>query len=112
MIKVSIYKNVDNLITGFSLSGHADYSQYGSDIVCAAVSVLVINTINSIENFTSAKFQLKQDEKKGIIELHMVLPISSNASLLLNSMVLGLHGIEKEYMDKYIRLTQVKSDNC
>ena len=52
MIQVTIYKNADNLITGYKLSGHADYSEYGSDIVCAAVSALVINTINSIENFT------------------------------------------------------------
>jgi uncharacterized protein YsxB (DUF464 family) len=109
MIKIIVYKDLDNLITGFSLSGHADYSEYGSDIVCAAVSALVINTINSIENFTSDQFHLKQDEKKGIIELHMILPVSSNASLLLNSLILGLHGIEQEYSGQYIMITQVKS---
>ena len=64
MINVSIYKNADNLITGFKLSGHAQYSEYGTDIVCAAVSALVINTINSIEQFTSDKFSLKQDENE------------------------------------------------
>ncbi|MBE5967784.1 MAG: ribosomal-processing cysteine protease Prp [Lachnospiraceae bacterium] len=109
MIKVSIYKNADNLITGVSLSGHADYSEYGSDVVCAAVSALVINTINSIENFTSDKFRLEQDEKKGFIEFHVVSPISNYASLLLNSLVLGLQGIEEEYTDKYIRITSAKS---
>ncbi|HBI73505.1 MAG TPA: ribosomal-processing cysteine protease Prp [Lachnospiraceae bacterium] len=109
MIKVSIYKNADNLITGFSLSGHADYSEYGSDVVCAAVSALVINTINSIENFTSDKFRLEQDEKKGFIEFHVVSPISKQANLLLNSLVLGLQGIEEEYTDKYIRIASVQS---
>lgn len=78
MINISIYKNADNLITGFQMSGHAGYADYGNDIVCAAVSALVINTINSIENFTSDKFQLEQNEKKGIMEFHVVSPISSN----------------------------------
>lgn len=109
MINVSIYKNADNLITGFRLSGHADYSEYGSDVVCAAVSALVINTINSIENFTSDKFRLEQDEKKGIMDFHVVSPMSSNANLLLSSLALGLQGITDEYSDKYIRLNQEKS---
>ncbi|HHU73728.1 MAG TPA: ribosomal-processing cysteine protease Prp [Clostridiales bacterium] len=109
MIQVTIYKNADNLITGYKLSGHADYSEYGSDIVCAAVSALVINTINSIENFTSDRFHLEQDEKKGYIEFHVISPISNNTNLLLNSLALGLGGIEKQYTQKYIKLTQVKS---
>ncbi|MDF2541666.1 MAG: hypothetical protein K0S47_1384 [Herbinix sp.] len=111
MIKVAIYKNAENMITGFSLSGHADYAEYGSDVVCAAVSALVINTINSIENFTSDKFRLEQDEKKGYIEFQVVSDLSSNASLLLNSLALGLHGIQEEYSEKYIRLSQEKHNN-
>jgi len=107
MIKVSIYKNAENLITGFSLSGHADYSEYGSDIVCAAVSALVINTINSVEQFTSDRFRLEQDENKGFIEFHVISTMSNNTNLLLSSLVLGLHGIEEEYTNKYIRLIQI-----
>ena len=106
MINVSIYKNAENLVTGFKLSGHADYSEYGSDIVCAAVSALVINTINSIENFTSDRFRLDQDEKKGFIEFHVISPLSNNSNLLLGSLVLGLSGIVEEYTEKYIKLTQ------
>jgi len=109
MIKVSIYKNAENLITGFTVSGHADYSEYGSDVVCAAVSVLVINTINSIENFSSDRFHVEQDEKKGFIEFHVISPISNNSNLLLSSLALGLQGIEDEYSKKYIKLIQVKS---
>ncbi len=108
MINVSIYKNAENLITGFRLAGHADYSEYGSDIVCSAVSALVINTINSIENFTSDRFSLEQDEKGGYIEFHLLSSMSNNSNLLLSSLVLGLQGIEEEYSNKYIKLTQVK----
>ncbi|HWT74230.1 MAG TPA: ribosomal-processing cysteine protease Prp [Mobilitalea sp.] len=109
MINVSIYKNAENLITGFKMSGHANYSKRGKDVVCAAVSALVINTINSIENFTSDQFHLDEDEKKGIMEFHVVSPISSNSNLLLSSLALGLQGIVEVYSEKYIMLTQVKS---
>ncbi|MGB4661371.1 MAG: ribosomal-processing cysteine protease Prp [Mobilitalea sp.] len=108
MINVSVYKNAEKLITGFKLSGHADFAEYGSDIVCAAVSALVINTINSIENFTSDKFTLNQDEENGIIEFHVISSMSNNSNLLLSSLGLGLKGIEDQYTKKYIHLTQIK----
>ncbi len=109
MIKVSLYKDADNLITGFKLSGHADYAEHGSDIVCAAVSTLVLNTINSIENFTSDRFTLDQDEKKGFIEFHVISELSANSNLLLASLALGLQGIADEYSGQYIKLMQAKS---
>ncbi len=109
MVDVSIYKNAENLVTGIKLSGHAGFSEHGSDIVCAAVSALVINAINSIEQFTSDQFTIEQDEKTGLIEFHVTSELSNNANLLLSSLVLGLHGVEEEYGKKYIRLRQVKS---
>ena len=109
MINVSIYKNAENLITGFRIAGHADFSEYGSDVFCSAVSAVVINTINSIENFTSDRFSLDEDEKDGYIEFHLVSSMSNNSNLLLSSLALGLQGIEEEYTRKYIKLTQVKA---
>ena len=44
------------------MSGHAGYDDIGKDIVCAAVSVLVINTLNSIERFTDDKTSCVSDE--------------------------------------------------
>ncbi len=108
MIKIAIYKNAEHLITGFQVSGHSGYAEAGSDIVCSAVSALVINTINSIQQFTSDQFRLEQDEKTGYIEFHVVSPISNNSNLLLSSLALGLQGISEEYSE-YIKLSQVKS---
>lgn len=109
MIKVTVFRNADNMITGFKILGHADYAEKGSDIVCAAVSTLVINTINSIERFTSDTFNLSQDEDKGFIEFHMVSPVSSYGELLLNSLAFGLQGIEKEYAGRYIKISYKKN---
>ena len=56
MINVIVYKDGKGLIEGFSLKGHAGYAEHGSDIVCSAVSMLTINTLNSISEFTSDAF--------------------------------------------------------
>ena len=105
MINISIYKNADGVYTGFRSSGHADFADKGQDIVCAAVSVLVINTINSIEALTSDKFDLNMDEEKGFIEFRILTQISNESILLLRSFILGIQGIVKDYGQDYIRLT-------
>ena len=46
MIKVTVYKTVNHDYAGLDVLGHAGYSEAGSDVVCAAVSVLGINTLN------------------------------------------------------------------
>ena len=88
MIKVTVYKTRRHDYVGFDVSGHAGYAEAGSDIVCAAVSALVITAINSIERFT-------KDETSCV---------SHDAGLLLDSMILGLEEIEdssehEEYID-------------
>ena len=72
MIKVTVYKTVNHDYAGLDVLGHAGYSEAGSDVVCAAVSVLVINTLNSIERFTSDKISLVSDEETGMIEFRFI----------------------------------------
>lgn len=104
MIKISIYKNAEGKINGFRCSGHAGFAESGHDVICAAVSALVINTVNSIEHFTSDTFDYKENEKKGHIDFKIVSSLSNESSLLLNSLVLGLQGIQDDYGQKYIKL--------
>ena len=102
MIKVSIYKSSDGICNGFEMDGHAGYAEHGHDIVCAAVSALVINTINSIEQFTKDRFDYQEDEESGHIEFRIISKVSSESTLLLNSLFLGLQGIKDDYDSKYI----------
>ena len=103
MIRIAIYKNSQGIYRGFKLLGHAGYSAYGSDIVCSAVSVLVLNTINSIDTFTKDSMKVKQDEKEGMIEVRFTADVSDDTRLLMDAMVLGLKTIRNEYK-KYILL--------
>ena len=94
MIKVTIYKTDRHEYAGFDISGHAEYSESGNDIVCAAVSAIVINTINSVDQFTEDKTSSVSDEESGKIEFRFGQIPSHDATLLLDSMVLGLEQIE------------------
>lgn len=103
MIKI-ILTVKDNKIIGFELSGHALYDEYGKDIVCAGISALAINTINSIEAFTDDKFDYTVDEASGTLKLHFISNISKESELLLNALKLGILGIKQQYGNGYIEL--------
>ena len=94
MIRVTIYKTDGHKYAGFDISGHAGYDESGNDVVCAAVSAIVINTINSIERFTDDETSCVSDEESGTIEFRFGKIPSHDASLLLDSMILGLEEIE------------------
>jgi len=105
MIKITIYKNQNDLYTGFDSIGHAGYAEHGEDIICAGVSALVINTINSILTFTDDSFDTTTEEDSGMITFHSKgNKISKDSNLLIKSLVLGLQGIQNNYGNEYIML--------
>ena len=106
MIHVVIYQNEKEECTGFHTEGHAEYSDPGQDIVCAAASVLIINTMNAIELYTEDAFSVFSDEETGMISWHLEGNPSKEAGLLLNTMILGLKGrADDENYEEYIDLT-------
>ena len=48
MIVAKIYRDKDNYIKKYTIEGHANYDDYGRDIVCAAISVLSQTTLLSL----------------------------------------------------------------
>ena len=106
MIQISIYRNEKEECVGFKAEGHAGFSKSGQDIVCAAVSVLMINTINAIEAFAGDKLSVTSDDESGLIECHLTEKLSKEAALLLKAMILGLEDMaaDEDYA-KYINVT-------
>jgi uncharacterized protein YsxB (DUF464 family) len=102
MIKVTIVTNPDGEYKGFQITGHADYAEYGKDIVCAAVSCLALNTINSIEALTDDG--TCGAEEDGLLKFKFTSGCSEQAELLMDSFVLGLTSIEEEYGSDYMKL--------
>ncbi len=104
MTKVTIYKNENKECVGFKVFDHAGYGEEGSDIVCAAISVLTINTMNAIEQFTDVYFTQDVDEEECTIEF-MIHKSTKDTTLLLETMVLGLQTLEdNEEYTEYIDL--------
>ena len=103
MIKVTIRKESSGIPTYVSVSGHAGYSEKGTDIVCAAVSALTINTVNSLERFTTSDFT-ECGEKNGTITIRLLNIEDPGCRVLIQSLVSGLLDIQKEYGNKYVTL--------
>ena len=101
MTSITVIKE-NNRIVAFTCNGHAGYARASKDIVCSAISILVINTINSIETLTDTVPIVETDEKDGYIHCSFKDDISNDAALLLDSMLLGLSQIQEQYGTKYI----------
>jgi len=95
MIRFTFFKNKAGALIGFQCTNH------GRDIVCAAVSALTMNTINSIEMFSDSKFSVDFNEDGGFMEFILDSDlIEPAAALLLDSLDLGICSIAAEYEEE------------
>ncbi|MDO5027306.1 MAG: ribosomal-processing cysteine protease Prp [Tissierellia bacterium] len=103
MIKVTL-KTREKKLLGFQVTGHAGYDDYGKDIVCAAVSVLTFNAINSLEEIIKLKKEIKYTIKDNFIELD-IYPEKfheqnmHDTQLILRSFEMGVISILREYQE-------------
>ena len=95
MINVTIYRDKDGRYKGFVSRGHADYADEGLDIVCSAVSVLVIGTANSIEKLTDDRI-VSDDSQDGLIKVDFPDGLDHDGDLL-KAMQMNLQSIEESY---------------
>lgn len=93
MIKVKINYE-DNFIKSFKVTGHANYDDYGKDIVCASVSSIVITSINMALKLD--EFSVKVADKSGLIETD-VLKRDDVINKVFINMVDMLKELEKDY---------------
>ncbi len=101
MTSITVIKEEGRIIA-FTCNGHAGYAKESEDIVCAAISMLVINTINSIEALTDTTPIIETEQESGYIHCSFEEDITKDAALLLDSMILGLSQIKEQYGSKYI----------
>ena len=112
MTTVIIYYNSNKEYTGFTCMGHAGYAKkslFGNkpDILCAAISTLTINTINSLEKLADEADNMKisTNEATGFLKCDFLNPITKpDSKILLDAMVLGLTELSKEYGSMYLQV--------
>ena len=79
---------------GILMKGHAGHHKEGRDIVCAAVSALTCNLINSLENLTEVKIRAETHEGFTKIKWENM---TETGKLLVDSWFLGITAVNQEY---------------
>ena len=103
MINIIFYKRKRNRsLKGINVSGHAEYDEPGRDIICAAVSTLTINLINSIEQLTDTKWKFAVDD--GFIDMSFPSEIDDDCMILVESYFLGIESIIEAYGSSFIKI--------
>jgi len=90
MIKVLIKEN------SIRIKGHANYSEYGKDIVCASVSSVIYTTVNSIMNIDKSSIEYTDD---GNVITIKKLNSNEIVNILINTMIEILKDLERQYKE-------------
>ena len=99
MINVDILRS-DGATYGFTCAGHADYDEYGRDIVCSAVSAITQTCILGLTKVAKIEAGISVDDDNGIV---CILDRDTDkeqlqqAQLLFDTLVQGLSSIESAY---------------
>lgn len=87
MIKINIKNDC------ITIKGHAEYSDYGKDIVCASVSSIVITTVNAIKRLQKNSIEVIENNQMIIyIKKH-----NKTVDTLIINMIILLKELEKQY---------------
>ena len=90
---ITINYKKDSIIREVKIYGHADFADFGKDIVCSSVSSIITTTINNI--LTLDDKAIKYDSADGYI----LITNEDNelANKLLNTMINMLKELSEEY---------------
>ncbi|MDI3327616.1 MAG: ribosomal-processing cysteine protease Prp [Alicyclobacillaceae bacterium] len=110
MIRVRVERDPEEKIRRLKVSGHAGWSEAGQDIVCAAVSALTLNVVNSCRGLLGVALPFQA--RNGYLDLQVPedLPedVAERVQLLLESCVFGLWQTAERYKDHVVVSGQVK----
>ncbi len=107
MISATLYREGDNL-TGYKAKGHSGWADAGGDIICAAVSVLTCNCVNSLEKICNVVPRItEENEESGILAFELperTEAENEKAQILMKSLKQGLSDLAASYPE-YVRLS-------
>ena len=102
MIRIALHY-AGNAISGFECKGHAGYAPAGSDIVCAAVSILTTTCVNALESVAGARGETLV--KDGLMRYALPEGAGHDAQVILLFLRQGLRDLQEAY-PRYIQLTE------
>ena len=100
MISAVLYREGESL-TGCRIEGHSGWAEAGSDIVCAAVSILGCTCVNALESVCGVIPEITAyDEKKGLLGFELPKRTAAEdekAQILMGALRQGLNDLTAEY---------------
>ncbi len=103
MIKVKVKKD-GNYVRFVSITGHANYDEYGKDIVCAAVSSIAITSVNLALKLDADALCCK--DGKGNLDITILKTDDTINKVFLNMLDM-LKELKRDYK-KNINITNIK----
>lgn len=101
MITVTVWKE-NGEFRKIESRGHAGFAEQGRDIICAAVSALMVNTVNSIDTFTQDVIHVASED--GYLFWEFIVGPGEASRLLMDSLMLGLFQIQESYEKEYLKI--------
>jgi len=102
MIKVEIVRK-NNIIESINAKGHANYDEFGKDIVCASFSTMIIVTINAILEIDKNAISYTDTNDLKIVNI--------KKDNITNSLLNNLVNMIYELKENYNKNINIKEDN-
>ncbi len=93
---IATFKKREGHIIAYKTEGHANYAESGGDIICAAVSALVISFTNGLINH--AETEASYEIESGLIDVE-IFHGADATDVMTRSLLDSLRAIEKDYPD-------------
>lgn len=107
MTKVQVRRAADGAVVELRVEGHTGFAEEGEDIVCAAVTALVVTALIGVKRVAKHPHEGKATSGRAYCKL---LPggtaeSAMKAQAILETTVLGLRDIEQDYKP-FVRVTE------
>ncbi len=107
MTRCILYRDARGSYLGFDIRGHSGYAEAGSDIVCAAVSILSTTCVNALESVAGVIPEVTGGED-GVLTAWLPADLPQHrqhdCQVLLGALRQGLADLAESY-PKYIRFS-------
>ncbi len=111
MTKIEISMNRKGLYRQIVCMGHAEYAKRRlfhrePDILCSAISILLIGTMNALEELAGERFEAVTNEETGFMKFDFSpeKPLQEKSIFLLDSMVYNLERLSREYGSQFLQI--------
>lgn len=106
MIQTTIERTADNW-QRIIISGHAGSGEYGFDVVCASVSVLSFNFVNSVNEIAGIEPILQLESEGGFLKIERPQELTEQQTqvwdVLFSSLVIGIQNISENTSQYVVR---------